>query len=319
MQDASEQHNLIDTLTNAQAVFIADLHLSEDQPELVAAFYTLLDTIVTIKPVSLYILGDWFDAWVGDDWLDHPEAAWLVDMTRALQQVALSGTSIYVCHGNRDFAISQKFLNRFNGKLLPDITYIEHAGKTYHLEHGDRLCTDDKKYQLFRRIIRFPLVLGLLRRLPLEKRKSIAANLRAKSKAANQNKPDYIMDVNLNAVNKALKKADAIIHGHTHRPKAHKIPNGDMRYVLGDWRNKGNRVEAMIGVMDNVGFSLIPLEIWASKRVNFQLKVSGFVSAEVSSTVHKTLLYSGWKKSRFDDMRMITLQRLPAAKKHEHA
>lgn len=246
-------------LAQADAVFIADLHLSESIPQLTTAFTQLLNMLSRHAPASLYILGDWFDSWIGDDYVDDPDAAWVQQLCTALHQLSLGGTAIYVCHGNRDFALGQAFLDRFAGTLLGDITQITHAGKRYRLEHGDRLCTDDTTYQWFRRIIRSPLVKWLLLRKPLHKRKAIAAKLRQKSRETTANKANDIMDVNQDAVIQALKHQHALIHGHTHRPDTHQLDNGKTRYVLGDWRYTQFTVTAEIGILDADGFALVPV------------------------------------------------------------
>ena len=219
-------------------LFIADLHLSPDHPRLVRGFLDLLQHYQN-KNTKLYILGDWFNAWIGDDYT----APWLDEIIQQLKQFTDVGNQIYFQVGNRDFALGQKFLNQFNGVLLPDI-YILHIGnQTFRLEHGDALCTDDISYQRFKKIIRNPIVLGLLKSTPLSFRQKLANGFRKKSRQSQQNKSYAIMDVNQQAVENALHDVDVLIHGHTHRPQIHNI-NGKSRIVLGDWREK--TAEAMI-------------------------------------------------------------------------
>ena len=219
-------------------LFIADLHLSPDHPRLVRGFLDLLQHYKN-KNTKLYILGDWFNAWIGDDYT----APWLDEIIQQLKQFTDVGNQIYFQVGNRDFALGQKFLNQFNGVLLPDI-YILHIGnQTFRLEHGDALCTDDISYQRFKKIIRNPIVLGLLKSTPLSFRQKLANGFRKKSRQSQQNKSYAIMDVNQQAVENALHDVDVLIHGHTHRPQIHNI-NGKSRIVLGDWREK--TAEAMI-------------------------------------------------------------------------
>lgn len=213
-------------------LFIADLHLSPDHPRLVRGFLDLLQHYQN-KNTELYILGDWFNAWIGDDYT----APWLDEIIQQLKKFSQAGNHIYFQVGNRDFALGQKFLNQFNGVLLPDIHTIRIGNKTFRLEHGDALCTDDISYQRFKKIIRNPIVLGLLKSTPLRFRQKLANGFRKKSRESQQNKSYEIMDVNQQAVEHALHDVDVLIHGHTHRPQIHNV-NGKPRIVLGDWREK---------------------------------------------------------------------------------
>lgn len=208
-------------------LFIADLHLSPEHPRLVRGFFALLDAYKH-KKTQLYILGDWFNAWIGDD----NSSDWLTSIVNALQDFTAYGNQVYFQVGNRDFALGQKFLDQFNGVLLPDVYTLTIANQRYRLEHGDALCTDDVSYQRFKRIIRHPLVLGILKRTPLSFRQKLAQGFRKKSGSAKQNKNYSIMDVNEAAVQDALIQANFLIHGHTHRPNVHH----QTRIVLGDWR-----------------------------------------------------------------------------------
>lgn len=219
-------------------LFIADLHLSPDHPRLVRGFLDLLQHYQN-KNTQLYILGDWFNAWIGDDYT----APWLDEIIEQLKQFTDAGNQIYFQVGNRDFALGQKFLDTFNGQLLPDIHTVHIGNKTFRLEHGDALCTDDISYQRFKKIIRNPIVLALLKSTPLSFRQKLANGFRKKSRESQQNKSYEIMDVNQNAVEQALHNIDVLIHGHTHRPQIHDV-NGRPRIVLGDWREKTS--EAML-------------------------------------------------------------------------
>lgn len=225
-------------------LFIADLHLSPNHPRLVRGFLALLEHYKD-KKTQLYILGDWFNAWIGDD---HREA-WLSTLVDALKAFSDAGNHIYFLVGNRDFALGQKFLEQFNGILLPETHYIQIQNITYRLEHGDLLCTDDLSYQRFRKIIRHPFVLGALKKTPLFFRQKIANGVKHKSKHAKQEKTYIIMDVNNQAVEKALLNTDILIHGHTHRPHIHKDILNKPRIVLGDWRESTG--EAMILEISN--------------------------------------------------------------------
>lgn len=226
-------------------LFIADLHLSQEHPRLIQSFLELLKAYQH-KNTQLYILGDWFNIWIGDDYT----APWLDEIVLALKQFSQSGNRVYFQVGNRDFALSHVFLDKFNGKLLPDIYTLSIADRTFRLEHGDALCTDDISYQRFKRIIRNPLLLSILLKTPLNFRFKLANGFRKKSRAQTQDKPYSIMDVNPKTVEEALVDADILVHGHTHRPQIHDV-NGKPRIVLGDWREKTS--EAMILEVNNDG------------------------------------------------------------------
>lgn len=211
-------------------LFISDLHLSPDHPRLVRGFLALLQQYQD-KNTQLYILGDWFNAWIGDDYT----APWLDEIIQALQSFTNYGNQVYFQVGNRDFALGQKFLNKFNGILLPDVYTLDIHHKKFRLEHGDALCTDDVAYQRFRKVIRNPVLLGLIKRTTLSFRQKLANGFRKKSSQTKQLKSYDIMDVNAHAVESAVEQVDFLIHGHTHRPEIHQVDN-KQRIVLGDWR-----------------------------------------------------------------------------------
>ena len=211
-------------------LFISDLHLSPDHPRLVRGFLALLEHYKNSN-TQLYILGDWFNAWIGDD----DSSAWLDQIVNELYSFTQSGNRIFFQIGNRDFALGQKFLNRFNGQLISDIDYLTIGPFKIRIEHGDALCTDDVSYQKFRKIIRNPFILGFLKSTPLSFRRKLANGFRKKSHQANQMKSYDIMDVNQQAVEHAMHDVDILIHGHTHRPEIHDV-HGKKRIVLGDWR-----------------------------------------------------------------------------------
>ncbi|MDM1753598.1 UDP-2,3-diacylglucosamine diphosphatase [Acinetobacter towneri] len=218
-------------------LFIADLHLSPDHPRLVRGFLDLLDAYQN-KHTQLYILGDWFNAWIGDDYT----APWLDEVVAHLKQFSqAAGNHIYFIVGNRDFALGQKFLDQFSGQLLPDVYTLHIGSQRVRLEHGDALCTDDVSYQKFRKIIRNPIILGTLKKTPLAFRQKLAQGFRKKSQQANQVKSYDVMDVNANAVAQALQRSDVLIHGHTHRPNIHN-EHGKPRIVLGDWRTDAAQI-----------------------------------------------------------------------------
>ncbi len=160
--------------------------------------------------------------------------------------------------GNRDFALGQDFLNRFNGTIIPEVDYLKIGHLNIRIEHGDALCTDDIAYQRFRKVIRNPYLLGILKRTPLSFRQKLANGFRKKSYAANQFKSYKIMDVNQQAVENVLSDADILIHGHTHQPKIHDVST-KKRIVLGDWREH----QAEILVIDSsTDMNHLRLQTW---------------------------------------------------------
>lgn len=213
-------------------LFISDLHLSPEYPRLIRGFLDLL-TQYQDKQTHLYILGDWFNAWIGDDYT----APWLDEIVAKLQTFTQAGNQVYFQVGNRDFAINQVFMSKFNGEMIAEVSQLSIGNMHIRLEHGDLLCTDDQSYQRFRKIIRNPLLIAFLRKTPLSFREKLVNGFRKKSIASQEFKSYEIMDVNAEAVEKALKDVDLIIHGHTHRPEIHHEFN-KTRIVLGDWREK---------------------------------------------------------------------------------
>mgnify|MGYP005996374081 FL=1 len=246
-------------------VLISDLHLSPQEPALVQAFLALLDDCLALPALKrLFILGDWFEVWLGDDMYlsllkgkrseDEQMAHWLTPLIAKLKQLRINGCEILVMHGNRDFLLGQPFCNLFGGELISEPYTLTVGQQSYRLEHGDALCTDDKKYQLFRKIMRNRLTQWYLLNKSLEKRLAIADNMRKRSQQNNANKAAYIMDVNDEAVRQAITTSDALLHGHTHRPDIHQAPADKKRYVLGDWRlldkdTRQPKVSAVIGVV----------------------------------------------------------------------
>jgi len=241
-------------------LLISDLHLSPEEPALVQAFLALLDDCLALPALKrLFILGDWFEVWLGDDAYltlseDERQTHWLTPLIIKLKQLRIDGCEILVMHGNRDFLLGQPFCNLFGGEMIYEPYALSVGQQSYRLEHGDALCTDDKKYQFFRRIMRHRLTQWYLLNKSLEKRLAIAANIRQKSKKKNTTKAAHIMDVNEASVNKALYKYDALLHGHTHRPEIHRSDEGKSRYVLGDWRlldqeTRQPKVSAVIGAI----------------------------------------------------------------------
>lgn len=216
--------------------FVSDLHLAPERPAATGRFFRFLDARVRGAD-ALYILGDLFDSWVGDDDLDASIAH---DTAERLRTLAASGTAVYFMHGNRDFLLAGRYAQHAGMTLIPDPTVIALAGVPTLLMHGDTLCTDDIGYQRFRRITRLAWVKKLLVALPMPFKRCLAGQARAGSEAAKRDKPAAIMDVHPDAVAAALRRANAgrLIHGHTHRPARHVVELDDHtceRWVLSDW------------------------------------------------------------------------------------
>ena len=228
-------------------LFISDLHLSPQRPEVTRAFLHFLEKQACTAE-ALFILGDLFEVWVGDD--DSCPTG--IAVQNAIKQLSDKGISVFIQHGNRDFLLGKRFMYNVGATLVTDEYLVEYRDKTALLMHGDTLCTDDIDYIRFRQKMRHPITLLLLRLLPLKFRQKLANDMRAKSKSANANKPSAIMDVNASEVDAVMAKHDVttLIHGHTHRPDRHQHKNGE-RIVLGDWHDKG-----WVVIWDNNGFEL---------------------------------------------------------------
>lgn len=214
-------------------LFISDLHLDPSRPAVTRAFLQLLDEQSGAID-ALYILGDFFEAWIGDD--DNSELNQVV--IGALQALSDRGVQLYIMHGNRDFLLGDAFAAQSGATLLADPCVIELYGRKILLMHGDSLCTGDREYIAFRNQVRDPAWQQALLAKPLAERKAIADQMRNASRDANSNKASAIMDVTTADVEKALENAgtDLLIHGHTHRPAIHN--NQYTRIVLGDWGEK---------------------------------------------------------------------------------
>ncbi len=209
--------------------FISDLHLSCDRPLDVKLFLQFVADIASDSS-GLYILGDLFDYWVGDD--ATFEVA--IDVMEALSKLSSQHVPVYILRGNRDFLLNDLFKKKTGIIFLEDYHVLKAYGKKILLTHGDLLCTDDVKYQKFRQLSRHPVVVKLFLMLPRLWREAIAQRIRAKSGA-------YIVDVNLSFVEQVMRDygVDEMIHGHTHRLACHQNPPLT-RWVLGDWHGQGN-------------------------------------------------------------------------------
>ena len=222
------------------SLFISDLHLAPERPEIISLFEKFVDNIAS-NADTLYILGDFLEYWIGDDDKTHG----LEPVFLALQRLHQSGTKIRLMHGNRDFLIGQKLAERCHFDIIddPSMEQLDETGVL--LMHGDLLCTDDVAYQDFRRKVRNKTLQRIYLLMPLFIRERIARSLRDTSEKATADKPEDIMDVNQQAVEDAIRKSGAglLIHGHTHRPGIHEFELDGRkvkRIVLGDWYRDGN-------------------------------------------------------------------------------
>ncbi|WP_312317714.1 UDP-2,3-diacylglucosamine diphosphatase [Atlantibacter hermannii] len=225
-------------------LFIADLHLSTEEPAITAGFLRLLEGEARTAE-ALYILGDLFEAWIGDDDPNPLHAA----VAAAIRALVESGVPCYFIHGNRDFLIGKRFARQSGMILLPAEKVLTLYGERVLIMHGDTLCTDDVGYQRFRAKVQQRWLQTLFLSLPLFIRQRIAAKMRAGSKASNQTKSDAIMDVNQQAVSEVMRQHHVrhLIHGHTHRPAIHDLQiegHPARRYVLGAWHQEGSMIKA---------------------------------------------------------------------------
>ena len=236
-------------------LLISDLHLQEERPDITRAFLDLLDGRAR-HAKALYILGDFFEAWIGDDAMTPFQQS----ICQALRQLSDSGTAIYLMHGNRDFLIGEAFCKAAGCTLLADPSVITLGGEQVLLMHGDTLCTRDVAYMKMRRYLRNRLSLWILRHLPLPTRQKLARKLRSESRAQTRMKATEIVDVTPEEVPKVMAAhgVKTLVHGHTHRPAIHKlVVNGEpaRRIVLGDWDRRGWTLQ-----VDAQGFQLEPFE-----------------------------------------------------------
>ncbi|MGO4302601.1 UDP-2,3-diacylglucosamine diphosphatase [Cupriavidus sp. RAF12] len=246
----------------APAWFISDLHLTPGMPRTLAAFQRVLDRAAQ-NARALFILGDFFEFWVGDEETASPFAA---GVAAALRQLAEAGVPVYLMHGNRDFLLGRRFAAAAGATLLHDPTVIECAGLRVVLSHGDMLCTDDERYMRFRRWTRRGWVQRLFLMLPLSSRLAVARRLRADSEAGRARQlanadamPPTYGDATPSAVSALLEasNATALVHGHTHRPARHEH-DGRVRWVLTDWDLDGRHPRAAALQLDADGFTVLP-------------------------------------------------------------
>ena len=221
-------------MKSTQTVFISDLHLSKHYSHLNRLFDTFIQTILEEKITdAVYILGDFFDIWFGDDLAGD----WELHIAESLTRLTSAGIPVYFMRGNRDFLMGESFLKRANITLLPDPTVIPLYGKKLILKHGDDLCTEDRQYQFFRKIVRSTFIKRSYLLLPAICRKRIAKWIRQNSQ--NRGMRDIYAKVSTPLVEQLLvdNQADILIHGHTHCPQIQK-----QHIILSDWNERGNQL-----------------------------------------------------------------------------
>lgn len=234
--------------------FISDLHLSPDLPRVTKGFHALVRHLRG-NIEALYVLGDLFEAWVGDD-NDNDYNRAVID---AFASMSAHGAAVYFVHGNRDFLIGEEFVRSCRGFLLPERQVIDCYGLPLLIEHGDALCTRDEKFMAFRQQSRSAAWQQGMLAKPLTERVQIAEVWRAQSRMMNSNKPENIMDVTPEAVADVMgvQGVTCMLHGHTHRPAVHDFELAGRparRIVLGDWHEDDGT--AMVGVADENGIRL---------------------------------------------------------------
>jgi len=224
-------------------LFISDLHLEAARPEIGQQFLAFLAGEAR-EADALYILGDLFEYWIGDD---DPDP-YYAEMKAALRELVDAGVPVFFMHGNRDFMIGERFADETGVTILDDPHAVELHGEKVLLSHGDALCIDDVEYQQVRAVTRNPEWQQAMLARPVEERKAIAAAAREKSLAHGQVTDAAIMDVNHDAVVETIRShgVDVLLHGHTHRPAVHPMHVNSHRVhriVLGDWYDQGSVVQ----------------------------------------------------------------------------
>ncbi len=225
----------------SHTLFISDLHLAAERPHINRQFFDFVENAAP-SAQALYILGDLFEYWAGDDDTESPINA---EVARALAQLTQRGVPVFLMHGNRDLLIGQAFADRCGARLINDPTVVDLYGARTLLMHGDTLCTSDIDYQKFRLYARNPENQSRFLAQPLAARREQMLGMRAQSNASKGEKSAEIMDVTLAAVEQALREHGypRLIHGHTHRPArhAHGVDGRECeRWVLADWYERGS-------------------------------------------------------------------------------
>lgn len=220
-------------------ILISDLHLDPSRPHTLRAFLDLLESL-SGRCDALYILGDFFEVWIGDD----DDCTFNQQVVTALRHFTASGTPTWIMHGNRDFLLGAQFCKNSGCQLIEDPCLVDFYGRKVLLMHGDSLCIDDLEYMAFRAESRSQVWQDSMLALPIEQRRQLARQMRAESEQANSNKSSSIMDVNQGEVIRQMQQFDTslLVHGHTHRPMTHSLETNrgpGQRIVLGDWDSQG--------------------------------------------------------------------------------
>ncbi len=251
-------------------LFISDLHLCGARPAITGLFLDFLHRRARASD-ALYILGDLFEYWIGDEAVEQEEFRSII---RGLRELTASGTPVFVMHGNRDFLMGDGFENATGGRLLEDPAHIDLYGTPTLLMHGDSLCTDDTEYMTFRAQVRNPAWQKEFLGKSVAERDRIVHDFREISKNSTAAKKPEIMDVNQKAVESVMRehRVQRLIHGHTHRPKEH-VFNLDgrpaRRMVLGDWYEQGSVLQ-----VDAQGWQLESLPLAHAEAKDEKLKLS---------------------------------------------
>ncbi len=234
--------------------FISDLHLEPIENNRLKTFYNLLSR-ANDDFDALYIIGDLFEYWIGDD-DEHPVNR---NIIQNIKKSTDNGLGIFLMHGNRDFLLGSKFEEMTGAKIIDDMTIIEDEFCKIMVSHGDVFCTDDIEYQKLKKTLRSDEWIKSFLSKTIEERIIFANQLRSQSAESSSNKAESIMDVNLDYVDEVIEKnnLDILIHGHTHRPAIHKLDSGASRAVLGSWENnEGWIIEYKQGNIDLKSFPL---------------------------------------------------------------
>jgi len=226
-------------------LFLSDLHLSPDRPATADAFAAFCDGPAR-EAAAVYVLGDLFDWWIGDDQLDEPFAA---RVGAAMRGLTAAGVPVHLAEGNRDFLYGPRFERETGARLIPEQLVVDASGVPTLLMHGDELCTSDVEYQRYRARMRSPETRRRLLALPGFVRRWIARSLRRRSRDQTALKPESILDVSDDAVLEAFRTHGVarMVHGHTHRPATHVVDVDGRRcerLVLADWHDRGHWLEA---------------------------------------------------------------------------
>jgi UDP-2,3-diacylglucosamine hydrolase len=243
-------------------LFISDLHLTGKRPQVIELFLKFLEHDA-VNAEALYILGDFFEYWIGDEAISRPDHQPIIT---ALKKLRSGGTPVYVMHGNRDFLMGSEFENASGCDLIADPTVIDLYGEKVLLTHGDYLCTDDAPYQEFRKMVRQAGWQKEFLSKSVEERDAIAQKYRSISKEISATKEPEIMDINQQTLVNEMKRYGVytIIHGHTHRPAIHKFRidgQNAKRAVLGDWYDQGSML-----VVDDKSMNLVSIDIQSIEK-----------------------------------------------------